>query len=84
MNACSSKITVSNKLLYDLNIKTFKAIDEYPPQGMASKNLVHEVMMNTSKSWKRWGVGPRERFPMPNGFELLDPKHGTVASLKSG
>ena len=33
---------------------------------------------------KRWGYGPRGKFPMPMGFDLFEPPLGTVASLESG
>ena len=32
---------------------------------------------------KRWGYGPRGKFPMPMGFDLFEPPLGTVASLES-
>ena len=86
MNVLSSKKVVSNNLVYSFQTKVIEVIEEYeyPREGMASKTLLHQLMVKDSKGMKRWGFRPRGKFPVPDRFKLLDPENATVASLKSG
>ena len=55
-----------------------------PEGGHALHRRMFQEMIAFAGRLKRWGLLPRNEFPMPKGFELFEPPHGTVASLKSG